>query len=156
MALQFTVWLIFNVHCLHTAATVASGLKQKCPGQPDHFLLFFPRVGHYTVGHSQAHVSGKGQSAALIAFVPSATTTLIYLGTILVSLLKFLFLQGGGNCPTVLTFVSMESRDALLAGGRSQSLCPGQLMSCRDQMAMWQVMKTGAPIPAEAKGTLRG
>lgn len=35
---------------------------------------------------------------------------------------KFLFLQGSGNGSTVLTLESMESKDALLAGGRSQSI----------------------------------
>lgn len=60
---------------------------------------------------------------------------------------KFLFSWGSRNGPTVLTFVSMESKDVLLAGGQeSEPLCPGRLMSCWDQMAMWQVIKTGVPI----------
>lgn len=43
---------------------------------------------------------------------------------------------------------------ALLAGGReSGPLCPGRLMNCWDQMAMWQVIKTGTPTPAKVKGT---
>lgn len=77
MTLQLTIWFISNVYSLHTAASVASGLKQKCPAQPGYFP-FFPGVGGCTVELNPMHLSGN-RLIGLVTFTILATTTLLYL-----------------------------------------------------------------------------
>lgn len=86
MTLQLTISFILNVYSLHAAAMVASGLNQKCLAQLGYFP-FFPGVGHSLHCETQSDAFVWQQTDwPYNIYRPPATTTLLYLWMILVSL----------------------------------------------------------------------